>query len=363
MRMDHQESRALHERVRRFIGESLIGTTGETFDRLACDIARFQARHIRAVRNCFLANGVDPYAIDQASAIPALPTDVFRLRRIAAHDKGDDERVFLTSGTTSGARGAHAFRTTETYRIAALAWAERMLWPDRRGLALVLLAADELRAPESSLSFMLARFAEVHPRASWHWDGSRLDADSIARAIGAAKSDDLSVLVAGTSFALVHLYDTATDRDALALPPGSRVMQTGGFKGRSREVDPAALRSHLAELFSIPGSDVVAEYGMTELSSQAYQALARPPTSGAYHPPPWLRFAAVDPISLSPKAPGEEGICRIVDLANVDSAVAMQTVDRVVSNEDGSIELLGRAAGAPPRGCSLAIEQALAGHE
>lgn len=347
------ESDALHERVRRFIA----GRGSDSFDALACAIARFQRRFIAPLRNLAAA---DP---ERAADIPAMPCDAFRLRRIAAHPESDDERVFLTSGTTQGARGRHPMRTTAAYRAAALAWADRMLWPDSRAHQLVCLAADEARAPDSSLSFMLARFAEILGGASWHWDGERLDVGGARRSIEAARAP---VLVAGTSFAFVHLCD-ALGATTLPLPPGSRAMQTGGYKGRSREVAASALRREIARVFALPETHVVAEYGMTELSSQLYQAtlahalghFPAPASATAYYPPPWLSATAVDPLTLAPFGPGREGICRLVDLANVDSSVAIQTADRIVEHPDGSIELLGRMPGATPRGCSLALGEVL----
>jgi hypothetical protein len=104
---------------------------------------------------------------------------------------------------------------------------------------------------------------------------------------------------------------------------------------------------------------------MTELSSQLYEgtlaaALGHGPRlpHGVYVPPPWVRVTAVDAATLEPVAPGEIGIARIVDLANVDSAIAIQTADRVRA-VDGRIELLGRQPGAVPRGCSIAIDEML----
>jgi hypothetical protein len=196
----------------------------------------------------------------------------------------------------------------------------------------------------------------------------------LTRACAEARAAGDPALVLGTSFAFVHLLD-ATPRGArsLALPPGSRVMQTGGFKGRSREVEAGELRLQIAAAFEVPASHVVAEYGMTELSSQLYEgtlaaslgALGAPSEPGIYCPPPWVRVTAVDPLTLLP-APRVEGVttglARIVDLANVDSAVAVQTSDVVAISEAG-IRLLGRAPGATPRGCSLAIDAMLSrGH-
>ena len=143
-------------------------------------------------------------------------------------------------------------------------------------------------------------------------------------------------------------------------------MQTGGFKGKSREVDAATLRRDVARTFCLDERAVVSEYGMTELSSQFYErtavdADARP---GVYREPPWARVVPVHPETLEPVPHGEVGIARIEDLLNVDSAFAVLTADRVRRVDDGTeanrgFELLGRAPGAPPRGCSLAIDEML----
>jgi hypothetical protein len=356
----HAESDELHARVRRFIDESLAGPTTEAFDALACDLARFQARTVPAVASALARAGRDAASLRRADELPALPTDVFRLRRVAAHPEAEDLRVFATSGTTDALRGRHSFRELETYRRGAMAWAERMLWPDGARLRVVLLANDEARAVESSLSYMLARFAEHHGGGAWFWDGERLDVEGLRVDLMEIISMSEPVLVAGTSFAFVHLCDALASR--LPLPSGSRVMQTGGFKGRSREVAADELRRTIADRFGLTPRAVVAEYGMTELSSQLYQpgaadASALPVTH--YLPPPWLRVEAADPTSLAPLPRGQEGIARFVDLANVDSAVAVQTADRVIVAPDGSVELLGRLPGAPPRGCSLALEHLL----
>ena len=164
-----------------------------------------------------------------------------------------------------------------------------------------------------------------------------------------ACAEPAPLLISGTAFAFVHLLDETTE--PLPLAPGSRVMQTGGFKGRSRSVEAPALREAIARLFRLPVAQVIGEYGMTELSSQLYQG-----SDERYHPPPWLRVTSVSPHDLSPLGVDVPGLARFVDFANVDSCVAVQTSDRIVVHEDGSVSLLGRAPGATPRGCSLALE-------
>ena len=144
------------------------------------------------------------------------------------------------------------------------------------------------------------------------------------------------------------------------LATGSRIMQTGGFKGRSREVDPTQMRVLLSERYGVAETHIVSEYGMTELSSQMYEtclvdSLAGRVRTRRYAAPWWVRVTPVDPITLEPSS---EGILRIEDCANLDSVAAIQTADRARLLADG-FELLGRDPNAVPRGCSLAIEEAL----
>jgi acyl-CoA synthetase (AMP-forming)/AMP-acid ligase II len=166
-------------------------------------------------------------------------------------------------------------------------------------------------------------------------------------------------LLLGTSFAMVHFLDAIGDA-TFRLPAGSRVMQTGGFKGKSREVDGPTLRKEIARAFCVDEKDVVSEYGMTELSSQFYEGSAHGGALGIHVEPPWARVIPVNGETLEPAPDGEIGIARIVDLLNVDSAVVVLTADRVRRKENG-FELLGRAPGAPPRGCSIAIEEMMSG--
>lgn len=370
--MEPSESERLHLRVRAFIDASARELApAEPFARLAWDLAAHQARHVPAIARLFRARGQDPALPGDVDAIPAVPTDVFRLTRVAAFPESETARVFRTSGTTQGAltRGEHALRTTATYEAAALAWGRRMLFPDGGPFRVIGLAPPLVEAPDSSLGFMLDRFAEsVGRAASWHvrfvGDGLALDTAGVRDACRRAREAGEPALLLGTSFAFVHLLD-ALAGEVLPLPPGSRLMQTGGFKGRSREVPREALRAALARAFALDELWIVAEYGMTELSSQLYEGglaahLVRTPAprDGLYVPPPWLRVTAVDPVTLAVLSAGEVGLGRFVDLANVDSAVAVLTADRLRVHEDG-VELLGRQPGAPPRGCSLAIDEML----
>jgi hypothetical protein len=354
--LERQElSARLHAEVRTEIDRS-GPTTDDRFDELALEIARYQLAHVEPLARLARAKGIQANELASIEELPAVPSDVFRLRRVAAHPASEDARVFRTSGTTAGARGEHFYRDLGTYERAAMAQAARWLWPDGPPARVIALAPSSREVPDSSLGFMIDLFAgELDVPISHHIGvATGLDVDGLAGVIEAASKNGEPTLVAGTAFAYVFLADALGSR-SLALPGASTVMLTGGFKGRSREVPEAELRSLLAARFDIDAGRIVGEYGMTELSSQLYEA--RLTGEGAlYRAPPWTRIVAVDPVTLAPVDEGEIGIARIVDLANVDSAIAIQTMDRVRVSAQG-VELLGRLPGATARGCSLAIEE------
>jgi acyl-CoA synthetase (AMP-forming)/AMP-acid ligase II len=317
-------------------------------------IARWQADHVEVVARLRR----------RGATAPAVPTDVFRHGRVAAHPPDRDARVFLTSGTTSGARGRHCLRDLSLYDRAARAAARHALFPDLERLRLVVLAPHPAEAPESSLSYMLGRFEDWFGiDARWAWRDGALDLDPLVAGLRDAEAAGVPVALLGTSFAFVHAEDALGDA-RFALPDGSRLMQTGGYKGRSREVAPEALRELLAARYGLPEARIVAEYGMTELSSQLYENTLRAAVGGRPAPPRrlwvpgWVRATVVDPETLAPRPEGEPGVLRIDDPANLDTACAIQTSDLAIARGD-ELELLGRAPGATPRGCSLAVEEAL----
>src|SRR5262245_38765015 len=200
------------------------------------------------------------------------------------------------------------------------------------------------------------------------------------------------ILILGTAFLYVHLLDFLTDRNiSLKLPGGTMAMETGGYKGRSRAVPKQELHSSISERLGISVTNIICEYGMSELSSQAYdQRTMRqfhvenpegiPPSSpglrGTSYPgfkaaevhnpervapgtathvfrfPPWARMQIISPETGREVSEGETGLIRVFDLANVFSVMAIQTEDLGIRRGNG-FELLGRAAAAEPRGCSL----------
>jgi hypothetical protein len=352
------ESDALHARVRRFIASQ--PEVREGFDELALAIAAFQLEHVEPVRRLAAARGFDAGRARSIDELPALPVDAFKLRRVAAHRPELDVRIFRTSGTTQGGerRGEHAFRTLDTYRAASIDWGLAHLARGIRPARLLVLAPSSRELDDSSLSFMIDSMAAALGISPKHLVSIErgLDFEAFEAEAGACAEAGAPVLVLGTSFAYVYLLD-ALAGSSRPLPLESRAMITGGFKGRTREVPEAELRAEVARALGLEAMQLVGEYGMTELSSQLWEPSLEG-RAGRFRAPAWLKVDAVDPDSLEPVAAGELGIARFVDLANVDSAIAVQTVDRV-RIVDGEVELFGRAPGAPPRGCSLAIDELL----
>jgi len=357
---------ALMERVSALVGRLADGSRDDPArDALLRDLLRWQCSNVdvygRVVRGLSAHDEVD------ALRFPAVPTDVFRVARVAAHAPALDIRTFRTSGTSAETRGSHHLRDLSLYDQGAQAGARLMLFPDVAHMPLVILAPSASEAPDSSLSYMLDRFA------TWFGAGEalhvlrdgRLDAALLERTLRNAVHAGQPIALLGTSFAFVHAGDSLGN-SRFMLPSGSRIMQTGGFKGRSRSVEPSEMLQTLSARYGVPEAFIVQEYGMTELCSQLYETTLRDAALG--HPlgprrlwaPGWVRVSVVDPDSLMPVPDGETGLLRIDDLCNVDTACAIQTSDRGQRVVDGVV-VLGRATGATPRGCSLATDAALGG--
>jgi hypothetical protein len=361
------DSEALHARVRGMVRAFECGDAiGESFDALAVDLARFQAAHISGYGRLCAAHGVDPEALVGAEQAPAVPTEAFKLGHVFAFDAGQAVVSFRTSGTTGAARGVHRMRTVETYDASAIAFARVTLARDLAcPLPVLVLGPSPSEAPESSMTHMCAALAralgapEPTERTYFVRQG-KLEVDRLRERIEGLPQRS-PALVLATSFALVHLLDDI-GLDVVALPEGSRVMVTGGFKGKSRVVPADDLCRAVVHAFRVDAHAVVGEYGMTELSSQfwAMAGVGEESHRAVFVEPPWARVIPVDPETFAPVPTGQVGVARIEDLANVDSAFAVLTQDRVRRVPAGGFELLGRSAAAPPRGCSIAFEEMLA---
>lgn len=307
-----------------------------------------------------------PATIGGWQEIPAVTTSAFKFSRLACFPNTEDKVVFQTSGTTQEISGRHYFRTMDFYRAAALRSFKGYCLPDRDKIRMLIVGPTANSFPNSSLGFMFSEVCKAFGTSTSdaYFSSDGLAIDKLLSALRAGIDNKEPIFIMGTSLALLELTSILRDRRLrLKLPGGSRILDTGGYKGREIEISRPDFVNLICEFFDLPLTFIVNEYGMTELSSQFYESrlpgipLADTRQSIKYAPP-WTRVAAADPASLEILPDGEIGMLRVLDLANVDSVLAIQTEDLGRAWPD-RMELVRRATGAELRGCSLLTESIL----
>ena len=338
-RMNHQ-FKEMAARVSAFMGRDTGG-----FEELSREMFALQFEHILPYRKYCEELGVTP---DSQLPVPAIPTTAFRDYSITSLPEDERETVFHSSGTTgqSPSRHYHNADSLKLYERSLTQGFHQALQATERTLS---LTPPPQQAPHSSLVHML-NSVQSKPcfTGTATPEGWRVD---INRTIDFCKSSTEPITLMGTAFSFVHLCDAI---DFIQLPPGSRIFETGGYKNQSRELPKMELHQLIAQKLNVPLNYIHCEYGMCELSSQAY-AIGK----GAFQFPHWARTRIVSPETGKPTATGETGLLEVIDLANVYSAQAIRTGDLAKRVEGGRFELIGRLANREPRGCSLNASHAL----
>lgn len=331
------------------------------FNDLAVSVFQFQFEHNVPYRRYCDRRGMRPDRVSHWLEIPTVPTAAFKEAKLVAGDAAKAEAVFLTSGTTRGAekRGAHYVLDLSVYRASLLPTFERFVLADADAMTMVSLIPEWTPGGQSSLGYMASLVVQQLGAAdSWNAVGaSGINFEQLTQRLQAKSKP---VCIVGTSLAFVHWFEHLLERNiVLRLPAGSRLMDTGGFKGSQRAISDVQLREQYEQLLGVAPHYVINEYGMTEMLSQFYDShLVAPARIGIKSGPPWVRSAVVHPETLEPVRPGIAGLLRHFDLANVFSVSAIQTEDMARGSSEG-FELLGRAPGATPRGCSIAMDMFL----
>lgn len=334
--------------------------TEREFNDLALRVFSFQYGAVPLYRRFCDGRALSPGRVTDWTEIPPVPTSAFK--RYAFHsDLHAVERIFRTSGTTRGrdGRGEHHVADLQLYYASLLPNFSARVIPDTPEPAVVCLLPHPDLAPDSSLSWMMHRVAADVRRqgGGFFLDPDRgLDVRALEAELSRLAAEGGAVVVAGTAFAFVSWLEESPSWE-VDLPSGSVVMETGGFKGRTREVSRADLQAALSRRLGLATDRIIGEYGMTELLSQYYEPI-RDVVAGqrVYRGPPWLRARVLDPATLSAANEGETGILAHFDLANLFSVSAVLTEDLGIAI-NGGFRLLGRSAEAEPRGCSLAVEE------
>ncbi|HEY5892599.1 MAG TPA: hypothetical protein VIT91_05150 [Chthoniobacterales bacterium] len=330
------EYRSLEKHVLDFI-ENRAGV----FEELALEVFRFQRQFNEPFRQFCEYNGV-PESLDNWEKIPAVPQQAFKLSRLTTFPHSAAIREFRTSGTTGEGYGSHFFADLTLYEAAISAGWNHAGLPHFPAYCLTPNPSD---APHSSLAHMMGRFSK-----RFFIEHGALKSGRLRSELG---TEDRPVMLLGTALAFLNWMER--ENAPMPLPPGSLVMETGGYKGSGRMLEKAAFYDQLAEFFALPAKSLVNEYGMTELSSQFYARGVGNPHRGG----PWIRFRVIDPATGQPVAPGERGVLQLFDLANVGSAVAILTEDLAQDLGDEGFLLLGRDPAAVARGCSRAVDEML----
>ena len=362
------------------------------FSALALELFALQFQHNSAYRKICEARRLTPQVVGHWTQIPAVPAAAFKELELTSLAPDERTAVFHSSGTTEQkpSRHFHNAASLEVYEASLWTWfaanvangtpstvsasptSDLKLADPEIGVPsvlpfqLIVLTPPPAQVPHSSLVHMFETVrrklgaAEPAFLGALAADGAwTIDFNATLALLGNTPKSEIRnpKLLLGTAFSFVHLLDHLVEQELqFELPAGSRVLETGGYKNRSRVLPKEELHTLITERLGVPRENLLCEYGMSELSSQAYDSILHPPSS-ILHPrvfnfPPWARVQIISPETGREVAEGETGLIRIFDLANVFSVAAIQTEDLGIRCGDG-FELLGRAQLAEPRGCSL----------
>lgn len=328
-----------YEEHRAYIFQQVTDFSGDGFEALALDVFRFQAAHNPLFARFLSLLGVQPQGVGSLVEIPFLPIQFFKNHEIKTGE-WPEAAVFTSSGTTGDATSRHVVRDLGFYLENAVR-GFLPFYPHPEQLTVLALLPAYLERTGSSLVAMADHFIR---RSRSPLSGFFLHNTEELVAILQKKDHEYPVLLIGVSFALLDL----AERYQLDLQDVI-VMETGGMKGRRRELTRFELHGILQNAFHT--RTIHSEYGMTELLSQAYSQ-----GQGRFWPSATMRVLAreiTDP--LTPQQLGRTGLLNIVDLANLDTCSFIATDDLGRVWPDGSFEVLGRADNSDVRGCNLLV--------
>ncbi|MDQ2795453.1 MAG: acyl transferase [Bacteroidota bacterium] len=325
--------------------QALPQLTPAAFEAAALALFRHQAAHCLPYAQYLAQLGRDPAAVTRFTDIPFLPIEFFKTHEVrtdAAEWQPQEE--FLSSGTTLQQRSRHLVREPALYRENAARIFEQYYGP-LTGWTFLALLPSYLEQGNSSLVAMVDYFArqsgQAQPAFFLHDHAALRAALAEAKRVAGRR-----VLLIGVSYALL---DFAAEAGPAPELQGLTVLETGGMKGRRREMIREELHQELQQAFGPAG--IHSEYGMTEMLSQAYSL-----GDGRFHCPPPLRVLLrepSDPFSVAEFRP--DGAINVIDLANVDSCAFIETKDLARMHSDGSFEVLGRMDNSDVRGCNQLI--------
>ena len=338
------------------------------YEELALEVFAYQFERVSLYRRYCQQLGRVPATVRMAHEIPALPVEAFRGPEVHSFPAAAAIARFRTSGTTATRSGTLLLDDLSLYETSLLRSFEHHVLPDRSRICMLQLIPTASAAPQSSLAHMLAsvRGRWGTAQSDCFVEGDQLRVKDLQKALSRCVAGEEPVLLLGTAFAWVAFLDAChAEAWQVQLPRGSRLFETGGYKGRARMLTRAQLLQSIEICLGIPASHVVSEYGMTEMGSQYYtlslrSALRDQPmdTGPVWSFPFWLRPRLLHSEETLPRAPQDAGAMSLLlhhDLANLGSVSHLMTADLGIPRGP-SFELAGRAPLADLRGCGLSQE-------
>jgi hypothetical protein len=329
--------------MRKGIENSIFSiSSNEEFVSLALDIFRFQASSNQVYASFIDHLGIDCTSVRSLEDIPFMPISFFRDQKVVS-GKFRPETTFVSSGTTGTGRSNHLVKNLSVYE-RSVTEGFRLFYGEPSSYALLALLPSYLERDGSSLAYMAGHLIRKTGKreSGFYLD----DLEGLLAIIKSLRSKGTGIILLGVSFALLDL----AERFGQDLP-GTIIMETGGMKGRRKEIIREDLHDILKSSFGI--DKIHSEYGMTELLSQAYSR-----GEGIFYSPPWMKVMIrdhLDPGVYVPEA--VSGGINIIDLANVHSCSFIETSDLGKSHNDGGFEVLGRFDNSDIRGCNLLVDQ------
>ena len=312
-----------------------------TFPETALQVFRFQYTHNPVYQRFCQAMGKTPQRVTELTHIPFLPISFFKTAAVCT-TAFEPQVVFESSGTTGLTTSRHYVKDVSLYEKSFLQ-AFTAFYGDPAAYCILGLLPSYLERSHSSLVYMVDQLIKRsgHPASNFYLHNLA----DLAAALEALEQQGQQTLFIGVTYALL---------DFAAQYPmplhHTHIMETGGMKGRKKEMIRSEVHSLLQDAFHLP--HIHSEYGMTELLSQAYAK-----TGGWFSTPPWMRVLIReedDPLQLTgPTAKPVTGGINIIDLANLYSCSFIETEDVGRLHPDGTFEVLGRMDNSDIRGCSL----------
>lgn len=343
------------------------------FDAMALALFAYQFDNIAAFRTFCLSRHQTPADTQNWRQIPCVPISAFKFAQLHSQPAADHPACrFETSGTTDAQRGHIQLSDTALYDASALAaFRHWVLADETRKFQCISLIPDARVRPNSSLGHMVRHLAQQLGVGDLvEVFGQDIDLARFVSVCQSAAKGQLPVLIFATTIAIEALLQKLPDSFRLQLPRGSRVMDTGGPKGRAVALNRETQHEKLAHILGVDRDLIVGEYGMTELCSQRYETTCRHKLLGdvaalrGYVAPPWLKSVALRPSDRTLCAYGEVGMLAHIDLANLDTCAFVLTADlgkiEWIEGVGEVLTLAGRLPGSDWRGCGLDAEAFLA---